>query len=347
MGQKSGEGLLCECCTRCEANLTLQKGFDASLKYWICKSCGQMLVNPDVEDDIVWLCDECEAYLNDQPGFSELYGEWKCTKCGHVNKIDESEIYLSEDEYLAEKENPYRGLSDAEVLELNTYTEVEIMPDNDKVFLVRHQETGELYIKKHLYEYNKSIYSYLCEHPISNMPRIIKIFESSNCLIVIEEYIPGATLADILEKGAIKEKYAIYMARSVCMILDQLHTLEKPIVHRDVKPSNIIVNEDGEVFLLDMNVARFYDAEKSDDTKYLGTLHYAAPEQIGYGLSASSPKSDIYAIGILLNVMITWHFPKEKRASGKIWNIIEKCIRLEADERYTASELIAALDNIQ
>lgn len=68
-------------------------------------------------------------------------------------------------------------------------------------------------------------------------------------------------------------------------------------------------------------------------------------EQVGYGMKASSNKTDIYAVGILLNVMLTGKFPKEKPAQGKLWNVIERCISLDANSRYRADELIERLDN--
>ena len=95
-----------------------------------------------------------------------------------------------------------------------------------------------------------------------------------------------------------------------------------------------------------MNVAKWYDPEQSDDTRYMGTQYYAAPEQVGYGLSASSAKTDIYAVGMLLNVMLTGTFPKEKRAEGRLWEIIERCISLDAENRYSAQELLSKLQSI-
>ncbi|WP_197026869.1 serine/threonine protein kinase [Butyrivibrio sp. FCS014] len=281
--------------------------------------------------------------MNEQPGFSEDCGEWKCTKCNHVNKIDVSELYASEDEFQADKNNPYRGLSDADALELSMYQEEEAIEGKANIILVRHRETGKRYIKKLLTIYNKSVYSYLMEHPIERMPRIINIFESSNCLIVIEEFIIGQNLEHILEKGPLSEEKAVIVALYICDILDELHNLPTPIIHRDVKPSNIIITIDSEVNLLDMNVAKWYDPEKTDDTQYMGTQYYAAPEQVGYGLTASSAKADIYALGMLLNVMVTGCFPKEKRVTGELWNIIERCISLNAEDRYTAKELHDAL----
>lgn len=122
-------------------------------------------------------------------------------------------------------------------------------------------------------------------------------------------------------------------------------TLECPIIHRDIKPSNVMLTKSGEVVLLDMNVAKWYDSEEKEDTRLLGTKDYAAPEQAGYGMKASSDKTDIYAVGILLNVMLTGKLPKEKPAQGKLWDIIERCISLDADTRYSADELIERLDN--
>ncbi len=332
-----------EFCPRCDANLTLQKGYRNDLPYWICKGCGEMLVNPEVEDDIAWICDKCAAMLNIQDGFSENTGEWICTECGHANRIDESEIYASEDEFQAELRNPYRGLSDEDAMALSAYGDAEHIDDRPDIILVKHRETGQRFIKKLLTTYNRSVYDYLKDHPVEHMPAICEIYESENCLIVIEEYIEGKTVADILKDKPVAEEQAVYIAVEVCRILNAIHSLPTPIIHRDIKPSNIMVTPQNDIYLLDMNVAKWYDPDKNDDTKHMGTRFYAAPEQAGYGLSASSAKSDIYALGVLLNVMVTRKFPKEERAAGNLWNIIERCISLNADERYSAQGLMEAL----
>lgn len=334
-----------EFCPRCNANLTLQKGYNNQLPYWVCRGCGEMLINPEIddEDNIAWICDQCGTMLNIQPGFRDNNGEWKCTECGFVNIIDQSQIYSSEDEYQAEMQNPYRGLSDEDSLKLSFYQEEEFICGRNDIILVRHHESGIPYIKKLLGIYDKSIYTFLKDYPVEHMPRIIEMFESENCLIVIEEYIEGRTVAELLEEGTFSEEKAVNISKSICNILEVLHNLPKPIVHRDIKPSNLMIDKAGEVILLDMNVAKWYDPDKSGDTRYMGTREYAAPEQVGYGLKASSAKSDIYAVGILLNVMITGQYPRDKRADGEIWKIIKRCISLEANDRYTASELKSEL----
>lgn len=335
-----------EYCPRCNAILTLQKGYRNDLPFWNCLGCGEMLINPDVDTDtnIAWICDGCGKMLNIQPGFHEDCGVWKCTECGFENKIAESELYLSEDEYQTALKDPYRGLSNEDALRLLTYREEEAVDGRGDIIIVQDIVTGKRYIKKLLTIYNREIYDYLKFHPVPQMPRIADTFQGENCLIVIEEFIEGKTIEELLEGGPFPEEEAVRIAKSICAILDTLHHLPTPIIHRDIKPSNIILTPENDVYLLDMNAAKWYDPDKTDDTRHMGTPTYAAPEQAGYGLTASSEKSDIYALGMLMNVMLTGDFPKEKRASGRLWDIIERCIRLNADERFTARELIEALN---
>ncbi|SES91329.1 Protein kinase domain-containing protein [Pseudobutyrivibrio sp. C4] len=337
-----------EFCPRCEANITLQKGYRNELPYWICKGCGQLLTNPnnDWESEIAWICDSCGTLLNTQPGFREDCGTWCCCECGFENRINESEIYASEDEYQSSAINPYKGLGDEEVLKLSMYTDEELVNGRNDIILVKNIEDGKYYIKKLLKTYEKSVYDYLVEHPIDSMPRIYELYESDNALILIEEYLQGNTIEEIINKEPLPERKAIEIVEKLCTILDELHNQPKPIIHRDIKPSNILVDSEDKVYLLDMNVAKWYEQNKTEDTKYMGTMGYAAPEQVGYGFSASSNKTDIYAVGVLLNVLITGKFPKEEHAKGPIWDIIKKCISLEAKDRYSAVELREELNKI-
>ena len=335
-----------EFCPRCDANLTFQKGYDNTIPYWICRGCGEMLINPELDTgDTIWLCDECEALLNVQDGFGESQDHWKCTECGHVNDL--SDVYESEDEYKAETGNPYKGLTDEEMLSLSMYQDEDVLDNGKNIILVKHAETGKQYVKKLLTIYDKSIYVHLRDNPVKNMPRIVEIYEGKNCLIVIEEYIEGRTIADMLEDNAFSERKAIEITMSVCKVLKELHRLDPPIIHRDIKPSNVILSSEDQIYLLDMNVAKWYDPDKIDDTRHMGTQYYAAPEQMGYGMKASSTKADVYAVGMMLNVMITGHFPKEQKASGRIWDIVEKCICLEEDKRLSVDVLIDELEKLE
>ncbi len=345
----NNDDLTYEYCPLCDANLTFQKGYRNDLPYWVCRGCGEMLINPELETDtdIIWRCDGCGALLNVQSGFNECGDEWICTECGYKNGLSESDVFISDEEHEADQKNPYKGLTDEEVLRLSAYTDEKRLGGKNNVILVSDRDTGKLFVKKLLTVYDKSIYEFLKDNPIAHMPRIIDIYEGSNCLIVIEEYIEGDIVEDMLGKGPLPEEEAVRITKNLCAILNDLHSLPTPIVHRDIKPSNIIITPDKEVYLLDMNVAKWYDPDKTDDTRYLGTQYYAAPEQAGYGLSASSSKADIYATGMLFNKMLTNYFPKEKHPSGHIWEIIKHCISMEAGERYNALDLTAELEKLR
>lgn len=343
--KKSAQDDSHEFCPRCEANITMQKGYSNELPYWVCKGCGEMLINPEVPGDIAWICDQCESMLNIQDGFNETCGHWVCTECGFNNDINSSQIFLSDDEYRADHNSPYKGLSDEDMLAISLYIDEIPINNHDNVIIVRNIDDNKLYVKKILDIYDATVYRYLKEHPVEFMPKIIEVYESNNNLIVIEEYIDGKTLFEVINENVIEPSKAVHIARQISGIAKALHTLENPIIHRDIKPSNIILKND-EAYLLDINAAKWFKEDEIEDTKLLGTKYYAAPEQLGYSMKASSEKTDIYSIGVLLNRMVTGKYPKEEKAPGAIWNIVECCIRLEPSDRYTDDELISALDNI-
>ena len=204
-----------EYCPNCDANLTLQKGYDATLPYWVCLGCGQMLINPelDTDSDIIWRCDNCGDLLNLQEGFNEDIGHWICKKCGYDNAIDETNLYESEDERILDCVNPYKGLSDEDVLELSQYKDIEFVENRENVILIEDVASGKTFVKKLLDTYDKSVYEYLLDNPIQGMPRIMALYESNNCLIVIEEYIEGKTIAELLDCDVIEENDAIDIVR--------------------------------------------------------------------------------------------------------------------------------------
>ena len=166
-------------------------------------------------------------------------------------------------------------------------------------------------------------------------------------MVVIEDYIPGDTLEEILAReGSLPEAQVLDIAIQLCKILQAFHHAVPPIVNRDIKPSNIKLTEDGIVKLLDMNAAKYCDCLAAKDTVLLGTQGYAAPEQYGFG--ASNVQTDIYAVGVLMNVLLTGKLPAEEKATGKLRGIITKCTRLEPEHRYSSIDsLLAALSALK
>jgi serine/threonine protein kinase len=125
----------------------------------------------------------------------------------------------------------------------------------------------------------------------------------------------------------------------VCKAAHSLH--ERNIIHRDIKPENIIITDKGTVKLIDLNASRIQKGS-SQDTVRLGTIGYASPEQLG--VCESDRRSDIYAIGVLLNVMLTGEHPSKCIARGKAGRIVKKCTDIDPNSRYdTVYELMKAL----
>lgn len=228
-------------------------------------------------------------------------------------------------------------------LTLSYYENVAAICEDHGVFLVRHRETGKFFVKKILPVYNISVYQHLQEHPVPNVPKIEALAKDGDSLIVIEEYISGDTLQDILEQcGEIPEDEAAAWILQLCEILTSLHACTPPIVHRDIKPSNVILSPDGVIKLLDFNAAKFTGSTREEDTTLLGTKGYAAPEQYGFG--TSDARTDIYALGVLLNTLLTGKTSHTCTAEGRLAPVIEKCLQLSPDARFpSAQDLSAAI----
>ena len=102
-------------------------------------------------------------------------------------------------------------------------------------------------------------------------------------------------------------------------------------VHRDIKPENIILRG-ADAILIDFDAARLYKPEHEADTQILGTTGFAAPEQ--YGLSQTDIRTDIYAMGVLINVMLTGEHPSKRLAEGRMGRVVEHCTRVNPQKRY-------------
>ena len=107
---------------------------------------------------------------------------------------------------------------------------------------------------------------------------------------------------------------ALAIMRKLCDVLKSLHALTPPIIHRDLKLSNIILTSENLVYIVDFDTARYYESGQEQDTELLGTKEYAPPEQYGFG--QSDARSDIYALGIIFNRLLTGEYPKHKYQIG-------------------------------
>ncbi|MCQ2496968.1 MAG: protein kinase [Lachnospiraceae bacterium] len=223
-----------------------------------------------------------------------------------------------------------------DMVKLSYYKEIAVLNENHNIYMVQHTESSKTYVKKLLSIYNKKVYEQIASHPISGTPRIIDICEANGRLVIIEEYISGKTLLELMdESGPLPESEVIRIVEALCDILHSLHSLTPPIIHRDIKPSNIMITEDNRVILLDLNGAKQENPTELKDTHLIGTHGFAAPEQYGFG--ASSVQTDLYSTGVLMTVLLTGSIDGKSKCSGAFRRVIDKCTRLDSEKRYDSA----------
>ena len=201
--------------------------------------------------------------------------------------------------------------------------------ESGEVLLYRHKQLGNYVVVKKLrgiYPAYERLVGVKQEH----LPLIYEACHIEDETMILEEFIPGITIAERLEQETLSEGYVREIISQVCDGLYAMHLNQ--IIHRDIKPENIIVMKNREVKIIDFDAAKIYKMYSQKDTRTVGTIGYAAPEQ--YGEAQSDARTDIYGLGIMMNVMLTGKHPVNEMAAGKIGNIIEKCIMVNPSKRY-------------
>lgn len=201
----------------------------------------------------------------------------------------------------------------------------------DGTELTEDKNSGEIFIKKYISPGNVSVYKTLMDIHSVHLACVSDVFERDGAYFALIEYAPGKALADYIESGRLfSERETVDIISQLCDGLRLLHS--HGIIHRDISPSNIIISRDYNVKLIDYGISRIPKEGRSRDTAVLGTAGYAAPEQFGF--AQTDCRSDIYSLGVLMNVMLTGAIPAEKKYSGKLGKVIDKCISIDAQKRF-------------
>lgn len=150
-------------------------------------------------------------------------------------------------------------------------------------------------------------------------PNIVKIYDvgfSENLQYIIMEYIDGITLKEYIEKEkALNWKDAVHFMIQILRALQHAH--ENGIVHRDIKPQNIMMLDDGTIKVMDFGIAKFSrETGKTATDQAIGSVHYISPEQAKG--EATDEKSDIYSVGVMLYEMLTGQKPFDSDNSVSI-----------------------------
>ncbi|MEV7810807.1 Stk1 family PASTA domain-containing Ser/Thr kinase [Streptomyces flaveolus] len=136
-------------------------------------------------------------------------------------------------------------------------------------------------------------------------PNVVQVFDQGtdgSYVYLAMEYIAGCTLRDVLrERGAVQPRAALDILEPVLAALGAAH--RAGFVHRDMKPENVLIGDDGRVKVADFGLVRSVDTVTSTTGAVLGTVSYLAPEQIEQG--TTDPRVDVYACGVVLYEMLT------------------------------------------
>jgi serine/threonine protein kinase len=196
-------------------------------------------------------------------------------------------------------------------------------------------------------------------HP--NLPKVYDYFSLPGRHYIIMEFVKGKTLEKILDarKGRpVDERLTLSWALQICKTMYFLSVQKpRPIVFRDLKPSNIMIARDGRVKLIDFGIARFFKEDKHEDTYVYGTPGYAAPEQ--YGSGQTDVRSDIFSLGATLHHCLTGRNPSENpldfpdprqlnpKLSRETAAIIKKAIAPDMEKRFqSAFEMKQAVQKV-
>ncbi len=147
-------------------------------------------------------------------------------------------------------------------------------------------------------------------HP--NLPRVSDFFTEGGESYLVMDFIEGRTLQEIMDAagGPLPEAQVLPWAGQLCDVLGYLHGQRPPVVFRDLKPANIMIDRSAEVKLIDFGIARLFTPGKRTDTLRMGTVGYAPPEQFA-GQGQTDARSDIYSLGVTLHYLLTGRDPAQ------------------------------------
>ena len=204
-----------------------------------------------------------------------------------------------------------------------------------RTLLARNRDTGKLCVVK-CYLKENALYGHSEPEPLRRLdaaplPRFLAEYRNDRMRCVLREYVPGETLAALAEKKSFSEEEVLKIGLQLCKQLDILHSMDPPVIHRDIKPQNVVLREDGTAILIDFGIARVH-TEKETDTVAFGTQGFAPPEQ--YGFAQTDARSDIYSLGILLCWLLHRQIKPERENRSPLEKVIARCTAFDPEKRF-------------
>ena len=224
------------------------------------------------------------------------------------------------------------------------------------IYLAEHKRLHTNWAVKEVSKHQSVKFDFLAEsnilkrlqHPM--LPRIVDIFETEDNIYIVEDLVKGETLQDYLRMHqTVDEIQGLQWFRDLCGVLRYLHTQPTPIIYRDMKPSNIMVQPDQTLKLIDFGIAREYKAGQTD-TLHAATKGYGAPEQLARAITDA--RTDIYSLGVTMYHLLTGRSPSSLQdgfvpirqlnphLSPGTEFILSKCIQEKPEDRYQSVDAL-------
>ena len=185
------------------------------------------------------------------------------------------------------------------------------------------------------------------------LPRIVDFIDPDRdgYSYIVMDYIQGVPLDQFIRarEGRLPLELILRFGLQIAEGLHYLHRHEPPVIHRDVKPANLLVDDKGELRFVDFGIARIFSVGKSEDTVQLGTVGFAAPEQ--YDNRQSDARTDLYSLGAVLLYMGTggrytvWTSEAavalREHGCEQLRPIVSKLLQVRPEERFASAEAVS------
>lgn len=229
---------------------------------------------------------------------------------------------------------------------MEDYDVIECLKSSDECYtlLVVNKQTEEKFIAK-CYSKDSLLFEVTEPESMSNIkseaiPDYAGEYRSEEYRCVLREYVEGVSLYDYVRRRHPDEAEIADIALKLAEAMKKLHGMEPAVIHRDIKPQNIIVKDDGSIVLIDLGISRIYKENENEDTVLAGTQFFAAPEQ--YGFRQTDVRSDIYSYGVVLTWMLTGKPEAIKQPGTMLEKIACRCCEFTPEKRYKNDDALLA-----
>lgn len=218
------------------------------------------------------------------------------------------------------------------------YKALRALNTSGTVTLAENTADGRKYVLKELTEESAAIYRRISElPPQKNLMRVCEILSYGERSVAVCEYVEGQPLDELLSSGKAFPITALrHIISQLCNAVEHLHRYG--IIHRDVTPKNIILDENLHLTLIDFDISRKFSGNREQDTTLYGTEGFAPPEQ--YGFRETGFTADIYALGVIMKLLLNSCPDCPPAQEVMLRKIAAKCSRFVPDKRYRSAGVV-------